>query len=124
MEKNVCSKFISRRFRGSTVLEVIVSLTICLIIFSISTRFILKMQTGGNIRTKQRAELLLGRVMTSYADSAGFLYRDGNLVPEADTLPDETYPELRRVTLTVRLTGGRTIRQTSFYIRKEKQETP
>ncbi len=124
MEKNVCSKFISRRFRGSTVLEVIVSLTICLIIFSISTRFILKMQTGGNIRTKQRAELLLGRVMTSYADSAGFLYRDGNLVPEADTLPDETYPELRRVTLTVRLTGGRTIRQTSFYIRNEKQETP
>lgn len=106
------------------MLEVIVSLTICLIIFSISTRFILKMQTGDNIRTKQRAELLLGRVMTSYADSAGFLCRDGNLVPEADTLPDETYPELKRITLSVRLTGGRTIRQTSFYIRKEKQKTP
>ena len=117
-------RFIRKQTKGSTVLEVIVSLTICLIIFSISTRFILKMQTGNNIRTKQRAELLLGRVMTSYADSAGSLYRDGNLVPEADTLPDETYPELRRITLTVRLTQGRAIRQTSFYIRKEKQETP
>lgn len=126
MGKNACLKYIKNKIRGSTVLEVVVSLTICMIIFSISMRFILKMQTSNNTETKQRAELML---MCAMADLETFgaldpgLYRHGNLSLMIDTVSCQTYPGLCQVSLSVRLSEGKIIRTVSFYIRKTSHET-
>lgn len=127
MGKNACLNCFKKQFRGSTVLEVIVSLTICMIIFSISMRFILKMQTTDNMETMQRAELLISRAAAGFKapeDPEPVLYKDRNLTLQADTLSDETYPGLNLVTLSVRLSGGKMVRQVSFYVRQAKQEIP
>lgn len=127
MGKNACLNYFKKQFRGSTVLEVIVSLTICMIIFSISIRFILKMQTTDNMETRQRAELLISRAAAGFEapeDLNPVLYNERNLTLQADTLSDETYPGLNLVNLSVRLSGGKMVRQVSFYVRKAKQETP
>ncbi len=90
-------------------------------------RFILKMQTTDNMKTRQRAELLISRAATDFkvlSDLEPSLYNDRNLTLQADTLSDETYPGLNMVTLSVRLSDGEKVRQVSFYVRKAKQEIP
>lgn len=106
--------------------EVIVSLTICLVVFSISMRFILKMQTAGNMETRQRAGLLLHSAAAGLETSAvpdPGLYHHGNLSFYADTLTDESYPGLTHLVLSVKLPQGKVIQSASFYTRNSRDET-
>lgn len=126
MGKNACLKFFRKRLRSSTIPEVIVSLTICLVVFSISMRFILKMQTAGNMETRQRAELLLHNAAAGLETSAvpdPDLYYHGNLSLYADSLADENYPKLIHLVLSVKLPQGKVIQSASLYIRKNRDET-
>ncbi len=128
MGKNVCWRFFDIKIPGSTVLEVIVSLTICMIIFTISMRVILNIQTNHNIETKQRAVLLTSRDRiwddsVSVGLSNDHVIEDGNLQLESDTLPDDQFPDLVQVTQIVKLKDGRSIQKSSFLVRKTIQGT-
>lgn len=128
MGKSVCLRFFNIKIPGSTVLEVIVSLTICMIIFTISMRVILNIQTNNNIETKQRAILLASRDRIwddpiSEDLSKDYVIEDGNLLLESDTLLDDQFPELVLVTQTVKLKDGRSIQKSSFLVRKTIQST-
>ena len=112
--------------RGSSILEVIVSMTICMILFTISMRVILNIQSNNNIETKQRAILLGSRDrmwkdnVTAETVKDNFL-EDGNLVLQSDTSMVELLPDLELVTRVVRLKNGRTVQKCCYYVRKSIQ---
>ena len=126
MEKNVFLKFTKksaeRKLQASTLIEVIISLAICLIIFSVSMRFILNIRLNDNLASKQKAELLLSCPPDSMEAPADLkLPRDStaisNLVLQADTATDSIYTGLKRITRSVRLKDGRTVSQEIFFTR-------
>ena len=114
MVKNVFWKFFKKQIKASSVLEVIIALTICMIIFSIAMRTILNLQSSNNIITEQKAEILVNMVKN---ENLNYL-RNGNLIFQSDSITNELYPELNMVTLTVKHVNGRIIRQIRYYKRK------
>ena len=61
-------KNIKTRIIGSTIVEVIVALIICMIIFSISASIILKSRISNNISLKQKASLVLSNISRNNLD--------------------------------------------------------
>lgn len=66
MQKSVLKKFIEsfihKKSRASSIVEVIVALAICLIIFLISMSVIVNSQRSNNIRLKQKAQFILSTI--------------------------------------------------------------
>ncbi len=123
MGKNVFLKFTKRKLQASTLIEVIVSLAICLIIFSVSIRFILNIRLNDNLETKQKAELLLSCPTDSITGPGPDQAADSsNLVLQADTATDSIYTGLKRVTRSVSLKDGRTICQEIFFTKVKNEE--
>ena len=61
-------KNIKTRIIGSTIVEVIVALIICMTIFSISVSIILKSRISNNISLKQKASLVLSNISRNNLD--------------------------------------------------------
>jgi len=51
-----------KKFRASSIIEVIVALAICMIIFVIATSVIVNSQRSNNIRLKQKAQFILSTI--------------------------------------------------------------
>lgn len=129
MGKSACLKYFNPKVQGSSILEVIVSMTICMIIFTISMRVILNIQSNNNLETKQRAILLGSRDMTwndpvSAEIVKGIFFEDGNLELQSDTSTMDLMPELELVTQLVRLKNGRTVQKCCYYVRKSIKNKP
>lgn len=92
--------FKQKKFRASSIVEVIVALAICITIFLISMTVIINSQRSNNIRLKQKAQLILSTVgADNQLQDASF--DNGSLRLETDIQEKDTIPDIRIVSYSV-----------------------
>jgi hypothetical protein len=84
------------RVRASSIVEVIVALAICMIIFGISISVILNSQRSNSIRLKQKAQFILSVIdMNRIKRDSSF--ENGSLRLEASVQEFDTIPGVSRI---------------------------
>ena len=101
-------------------------MTICMIIFTISMRVILNIQSNNNLATKQRAIILdshdrIWEELVAKEVGKVDYFEDGNLILQSDTSVVDSLPDLELVSRIVKLKDGRIVQKTCFYVHKRIQ---
>ena len=122
MENFVLKKFIKsykRKMPASSLVEVIVALTICMIIFLIAMSVILQSQKSNSIRLRQKAQFLLSGIEFSklLKDS---LTEDGSLRIEKITLTNDTLEGISQVNFLVLDNSGHLLGQKVIWIESDQ----
>jgi len=110
-----------RKITGSTIVEVLVALTICMIIFSISLSIISKSQKNSNVRLKQKASLLLSNITENNLDE----YRNFDsheFTLSVDTEKNDSIKGICKVTLSVYDSEGKVLGKKIFLVNNQDKE--
>lgn len=104
---------------ASSLVEVIVALTICMIIFLIAMSVILQSQKSNNVRLRQKAQFLLSGIEFSklLKDS---LTEDGSLRIEKITLTNDTLEGISQVNFLVLDNSGHLLGQKVIWIESDQ----
>jgi hypothetical protein len=104
MQRSVLKRFIKyinpKKFRASSIIEVIVALAICMIIFGISMSVIVNSQRSNNIRLKQKAQFILSMVDLNTLKQDSSL-ENGSLRLEATIQKNDTIPGVSKISYSV-----------------------
>ena len=105
------------------MVEVIVSFVICLIIFTISMRFILAVELNNNTKSGQQSIIMLNNAtnfkLWELNTNPEKLLKEEGLKIETDTAQSMELQNMLLVTMKVKHKSGKLINQTSFYIKKQ-----
>ncbi len=93
-------KNIKTRVIGSTIVEVIVALIICMTIFSISVSIILKSRISNNISLKQKASLVLSNITRDNLDEY-MNFNSPEFTLSVDTEENDSIQDVYKVTISV-----------------------
>ena len=122
MEKSAFRNFFNRRVKASSMVEVIISFVICLILFTISMRFILTVELTSNTKSRQQSMILMNNVskLKKLKPETGTdpLLMDGNLRIEVDTVHAADHKTLDVVCLKILHSDGRLINRVNYYTKK------
>ncbi len=101
------------------MVEVIVSFIICLIIFTISMRFILSVELTNNIKSKQQSVILMHNAIKLKKISTGHetdkIIMGGNIKIEVDTIPSLAHKGLNEVHVKILHADGRLLNSSNYY---------
>lgn len=107
--KNLMPKSVPKRFfdhfkrtklRASSIVEVIVALAICMIIFMISMSVIVNSQRSNNIRLKQKAQFILSEINGNIQEK-DTTFDNGSLRLQTTIQKNDTISEVSKVNYSV-----------------------
>ena len=122
MQKNVFISIAKKKFKASSLVEVIVAFVICLIIFTISMRFILNVEITTNIKSRHEALILAGNIK-NYVNSGNVpdddeFVRPENLQWSVDTIRVPEYDDIHLVFVVIRHEYGQLLFESNHLSRK------
>lgn len=104
MQRSVLKNYIDylkkTKFRASSIVEVIVALAICMVIFGISISVIVNSQRSNNIRLKQKAQFILSTIDANTLKQDSSL-ENGSLRLEATIQKNDTIPGVSRISYSI-----------------------
>jgi type II secretory pathway pseudopilin PulG len=104
MRKPVLKNYIDflkkKKLRASSIVEVIVALAICMILFAISMSVIVNSQRSNNIRLKQKAQFILSTIDANTLKQDSNL-ENGSLRLEATIQKNDTIAGVSRITYSI-----------------------
>lgn len=104
MQRSALKKYIDyfkrEKLHASSIVEVIVALAICMIIFGISMSVIVNSQRSNNIRLKQKAQFILSTIDANTLKQDSSL-ENGSLRLEANIQKNDTIPGVSRISYSV-----------------------
>ncbi|HLN74515.1 MAG TPA: hypothetical protein VK205_14580 [Prolixibacteraceae bacterium] len=109
MQKSALRKFINslvkKKLFASTIVEVIVALAICMIIFLIAMNVIVNSQRSNNIRLKQKAQFILS-TLNADVQNPDSVFENGSLHLETIQQFNDTIPGVCRLNYVVMDNAG------------------
>ena len=107
-----------RKLHASSIVEVIVALAICLIIFMISMSVILNSQRSNNIRLKQKAQFVLSAIdANNLPENASF--DKGSLQLEKNIQENDTIPGVSVISYSIYDNAGHKLAMKVFWLATE-----
>jgi len=100
MQKYVLKKFTKTKLLSSSITEVVVALSICMIIFFISMTVIMNSQKNNNILSKQEAQLIISTV-DEYSLSNDSIDISNKLILKTDIQESDSYPGLYKLNFAI-----------------------
>lgn len=114
---NYIKSIISRKERGSSLIEVIIALVICMIIFILSTNILLKNEQTNNVRLKQKALLVLSPQLFNEGSSEVDNYLGLKIHIETDT--NDSIPNLKNLHMIAKDNNGKILAKRFAIIEQE-----
>ena len=104
------------------MVEVIVSFVICLIIFTISMRFILSVEITNNLKSRQQSVILINNSKNVKKRDAGFevdnIFNAKKIRTEVDTIPSLEHNGLHEVQVRILHSNGRLLNSSNYYTKR------